>query len=257
MCTVSWAPTSDGFVLLMNRDERRNRAPAESPRIVDVGEAQAIAPRDGEAGGTWIGVNSHGLAIALANLYPSPPPPVPQSRISRGLLVQDALRFRDLDALKEGFGSADLTKYEPFQLMAFAPNPPGYSLVWDGRVRYGVTHTEPGLITTSSSRDQEGADRIRTALFARAAESAGEVNLELLEELHRSREPEPGPYAVSMERSDAATLSLSSIRVSADNVSFSYTPGPPHRTAADPPLSLPRLVPHPAAADPTSHLVDP
>ena len=213
-------------------------------------EAEAIVPRDNEAGGAWIGVNSYGLAVALANVYPDPPPPVPESKISRGLLVSEALRCRDQASVMALVKRKTLSRYQPFRLIAFAPAHPPQSSLWDGSALSVATHSAPGLVATSSSRDQEGADRIRRALFANAAEVEGGLTPRLLEELHKSREPEPGPYAISMERSDAGTLSMSRVRVSADEVSFSYTPGPPHRTEAGPPLVIHR--PAAAAAHPAS-----
>lgn len=238
----------------MNRDERLSRRPAGPPRVIRLGDGEAIAPRDGQAGGTWIGVNSHGLAVALANVYSDPAPPMPEARISRGMLVSEALRCRDQVAVLTLLEMKTLSRYEPFQLIAFAPGCLPQSSLWDGSAHSVISHSAPGLITTSSSRDQEGASRIRGALFANAAEGASGLTPQVLDELHRSREPEPGPYAISMERSDAGTVSMSVIRVSADRASFSYTPGPPHRTEADPALMIHRstAVTTAVVADPAS-----
>ena len=227
----------------MNRDELLTRAPSEAPRCRDVGSLRAVAPRDPEGNGTWVGVNTAGLAVALANVYPTPPPPPPSRPISRGRLVMDALGRESIHEIGAFLEEVDLPRYKPFLLFAFAPGDDPRGARWDGNRLEAGLHTDPGLVATSSSRDQGGAERIRRALFDAAAAAEGGLTSSLLEDLHRSREPEPGPYAVSMERSDAATVSMSTIVVSPTEVSFQYVPGPPHATPADPPIVLPRLAP--------------
>ncbi|MFV1959401.1 MAG: NRDE family protein [Planctomycetota bacterium] len=75
------------LVLLHNRDEDYDRA-FDSPRLLEAGTG-IVAPRDRQAGGTWIGVNRWGLVAAILNRTEEPPPDEVRSR---GLLVFDALR---------------------------------------------------------------------------------------------------------------------------------------------------------------------
>lgn len=224
----------------MNRDERRSRSPAEPPSVIRAGEFKAIAPLDPEGGGTWIGVNDQGLTVALANVYPSDPPPLPLGPRSRGLLVLEALACPDGEAVMALVDDTEVTRFQPFELLAFEPDRPVSKAVWDGRELTHGRRREPGLTATSSSRDQRTAEGVRRAWFEAQAASHGGYTAPLLESLHRSRHPTPGPWAVSMERSDAATVSMSTVTVDAESVSFVYTPGPPHRTAPDQPVVLPR-----------------
>lgn len=88
MCTVLVAANvvpELPFVVLANRDERlgrRSAPPALSP------DARVLAPRDLEAGGTWLGLSRAGLFVALTNRYRGP---ADASRVSRGVLVEEAL----------------------------------------------------------------------------------------------------------------------------------------------------------------------
>ena len=53
MCTVTWLIQDESYLLLFNRDERRDRAPELAPRI-HLQPARYIAPLDGAAGGSWM-----------------------------------------------------------------------------------------------------------------------------------------------------------------------------------------------------------
>lgn len=225
----------------MNRDERTSRAPADPPRLWRLGSVTALAPRDGEAGGTWTGVNDHGLSVALANVYPDPSAPAPPVRISRGRLVLDALGCETRAQARELLQTRSLSAFEPFHLIVFTPGDDPWGARWDGRSSDEIRHRAPGLVATSSPEDPEGTERIRRGLFAAAAEAEGGFTGSVLDALHRSHGPEAGPYAISMQRANAATVSSSTIRVSPDRVTFVYVPGPPHETPADPPLTLRRV----------------
>src|SRR5438094_515271 len=74
------------IALGMNRDESSMR-PADPPAVLD-GTPVIIAPRDRQAGGTWLGASGTGLVVALSNRRGATSP----SARSRGQLVLDALR---------------------------------------------------------------------------------------------------------------------------------------------------------------------
>lgn len=83
-------------VLLATRDERYDRAfdlPHAWPDAPGV-----FAPRDREAGGTWIGTNADGLVVAITNR--GRPRPDLAGR-SRGLLVRDLLGHAHASAALE------------------------------------------------------------------------------------------------------------------------------------------------------------
>ncbi len=81
--------------LAANRDEAYAR-PFSSPRRW-VADVPFWAPRDEEEGGTWIGVNRHGLTAAITNRSRIPDEP---DRESRGKLVTGALARPDLAAAR-------------------------------------------------------------------------------------------------------------------------------------------------------------
>src|SRR5262245_37855741 len=70
-----------------NREEFYARG-GESPRRLD--GVAAVGGVDPQHGGTWLGVNRHGVLVAVTNRRKSSPPPQPRSR---GLLVRELLRL--------------------------------------------------------------------------------------------------------------------------------------------------------------------
>src|SRR5688500_7573455 len=69
-----------------NREEAYARQ-GPPPRVLD-GTVRAVAGLDPVAGGTWLGVNGHGVLAAVTN---RPRSVVPDRPRSRGLLVRDLL----------------------------------------------------------------------------------------------------------------------------------------------------------------------
>ncbi len=78
------------LVLLANRDESFER-PFEAPTLRTGGHG-IVAPRDLQAGGTWLGVNFAGLVAAITNRRG---PEGGDGLRSRGLLVYEALQHPD------------------------------------------------------------------------------------------------------------------------------------------------------------------
>src|SRR3989442_12776917 len=68
MCTlIAFWRSVPGYDLVigMNRDESAMR-PADPPSILE-GTPVIVAPRDRQAGGTWLGTSGTGLVVALSN----------------------------------------------------------------------------------------------------------------------------------------------------------------------------------------------
>lgn len=76
-----------------NREEFYDRG-GEPPRILEE-TCRAVAGVDPLAGGTWFGLNEHGLLVAVTNRPRSEPPRQPRSR---GLLARDLLACPDAAA---------------------------------------------------------------------------------------------------------------------------------------------------------------
>ncbi|MFQ6615144.1 MAG: NRDE family protein [Fidelibacterota bacterium] len=101
MCTLTIRFDPDAripVVVAANRDELYRRV--SSPPSVIPGNPPVFAPRDEEAGGTWLGVNKHGLFVSITNVWISDGKTKHQGEPgtrSRGLLTLDVLRCESVE----------------------------------------------------------------------------------------------------------------------------------------------------------------
>jgi len=227
MCTVSWAPVAGGYWLYFNRDEQRTRTPARPPGTLEREGVRFVAPIDAEAGGTWIGTNEHGVTVSLLNRYHDTPVEPGGPRTSRGLLVLDLLPATSALAVIARLGDRALREFEPFTVCAVDRTARVHLADWTGiELRTGSTE-QPGMIRTSSGRDQAEAERIRTATLAELVTDPAAITPAILDGFHRSHLPERGPFSVCMHRLEAETRSLTTISVLDDTGRLVYLPGAP------------------------------
>ncbi|MFQ6013137.1 MAG: NRDE family protein [Thermoplasmata archaeon] len=99
--------------LLMNRDELHGR-PSEEPTLTRE-PTSILAPRDLQAGGTWIGVNEVGVVAAISNREEGS---YDSARRSRGLLCLEALRHTSALEVKD-FVEEEVAEepYNPFNIL--------------------------------------------------------------------------------------------------------------------------------------------
>ena len=240
MCTVSWLHQGGGYELLCNRDERHTRRLARPPRVRRRRGVRFITPADGDAGGSWVGVNEFGLTLCLLNRYDVPAGSA-RPYTSRGRLVLGLIDCRSEVEVSRRVARMALARFRPFTLLALAAGRPSLVLRWAGRppVAEGVGEAQVPL--TSSSFDTEGVVESRRRHFRQMAAGAGPVTGELLYNFHRSHAPARGAYSTCMHREDAATVSFTWIRVTAGAVECRYQPQAPCSGTLGDPIALPRV----------------
>ncbi len=102
------------LILASNRDEFYNRG-GEKPALREEGGYSYLAPRDPQAGGTWLGINEAGLVVALTN---QPDPEEDSSAPSRGKLVNGLLeKAENVSAAKQWLGGKKLQTFNPFSIV--------------------------------------------------------------------------------------------------------------------------------------------
>ena len=111
MCllAIQYAVVPESPVLVAaNREEFYDRPSA--PPSIQSGKPRVLCGVDEQAGGTWLGVNQHGLFVATSNRRKSHPPAAPRSR---GLLCRKLLRSSCADeALRVGMEELSTGQYE-------------------------------------------------------------------------------------------------------------------------------------------------
>jgi uncharacterized protein with NRDE domain len=112
------------------------------------------------AGGTWLGVNEHGLLVGILNRRSnSEPNPLPRSR-SRGLLCLDLLKLKSAEDAR-AFVSRHEEVYQPFTVVFVDPKE-GW-MAYNARQQIETQRLEEGLHVYSSAGEiavrSEKADR--------------------------------------------------------------------------------------------------
>jgi uncharacterized protein with NRDE domain len=234
VCTLvlAWQVFADApVVAAANRDEVLDR-PSDPPELLD-GSPRVVAPRDAEAGGTWIGYNEHGVFVAITNRWTDRD--VVGDR-SRGLLVRDALRQSSAEAATRYVErELDDRTYEGFNLVV-ADASAALLIEHDGATR--IRNFDPGVHVVVNV----GADGSYVVPADRP--DAGEQQAVNADEVAAALVPEPGEtsgvwldrasdvisdhdYGVCVHRDRFGTRSSSLVTIGREGTSYRYADGPP------------------------------
>ena len=150
------------MVVAANRDEHFDR-PSAPPTLLN-GDPAILAGRDLRAGGTWLGVNEHGLLAGILNRKANDEPePRPGAR-SRGLLCLDALA-RKTAADARGFIETHRDGYQPFTLLCADAENAWSAANCGGRMV--INSLAPGLHVFSSAGESDARSNKRDRAYDR------------------------------------------------------------------------------------------
>jgi hypothetical protein len=219
MCSVSFIPREDGFVLAMNRDELISRVPALPPRVFRRGDLAVLCPSE-PSGGTWTGVNSAGMAFSLLNWH-SQPDRIGENLISRGEVVRVLLSGGSSRAVASILKELPLGRMNPFRLIAVSL-PERVHTEWrcGAEALTSTVHSWRRQHWFSSGFDEARATQVRGRV---CVQFPGDLaDLTTLRKLHATHQPIAGPFSLCMHREDAATVSYTEISVRDQAASMSY-----------------------------------
>jgi uncharacterized protein with NRDE domain len=218
------------LVIAANRDEQYDR-PSAPPGLLE-NEPKMIAGRDLRAGGTWLGINEHGVLAALLNRRTSSQSLLLPDARSRGQLCLDLLGHRSASEA-EIFVGAHRVPYNPFAALVADRNIALVSYNVGEEIRNQTL--QPGLHVFSSAAEFDlhsvKADRAYS-LFGALVEKlrrTGNNELEALAALHatlRDHSLPPGSNdagdAICVHRDNSGTVSSSIVVLAARQSRFKY-----------------------------------
>lgn len=217
MCTVTIIELPEGgFRVVESRDESPLRPRATPPRWVNnvAGDARAIWPIDGLAGGTWIAAGEHGLVLTVLNVnLADPPRPSEDRRLSRGGVIPRLIGTPDARAASAALAKLELDRFDPFRLVATDAHD-GLRIIenrWDGETLSTVElGAGPACFASSGLGDEHVEPRL--PLFEEMVVRPG-ASPELQDDYHAHRWPDRPEISVMMDRPGACTVSVTTVEV--------------------------------------------
>jgi len=219
MCTVTYLPREDGFVLCSNRDESPSRGVPELSREVR-GQQELLYPRDPLRGGTWLALSSSGRVACVLNGAFVRHRHRPPYRKSRGLVVLESFDYLRLEEFFQGY---DLQGIEPFTLICVERGRL-WEFRWDGRRRHlKARDAEAPAIWSSATLYPPEIQARREAWFRDWLRGRTDFSAGAVRHFHKhGGEPDPWNGFVMNRHDRVRTVSISCIEAGPKGATFHY-----------------------------------
>lgn len=208
MCTLTYLPTSDGFIITQNRDESPLRAAPEFPCRESIGDEEVVYPRDPEGGGTWVACMGNRVVSILNGAY-EPHERYPPYRQSRGRVPLDLLGMGEFSNMK----NYDCQGLEPFSLFDY-----GHGEVirfsWDGS-RLHREDFDPALphIWQSAPLYDPAMQNVRALWFEEWLQEHQDYTAKQILDWHRNGGEGVGEMNICMFRPGVQTTAITQVIV--------------------------------------------
>jgi uncharacterized protein with NRDE domain len=222
MCTVTFIPIKEGFVLTSSRDEKTLRATIKAQTYSEQNNI-LVYPRDVAAGGTWIAAsNKKQIACLLNGAFKNHTKQAVYAK-SRGHVLLDSFKF---STHSEFMSDVDLNNVEPFTLLLIDhENDLEFNqLVWDGEKKH-IQKIDHGVarIWSSATLYSDPDRELRKNWFKSWLIENNENEDSNIFNFHSSKHSNVSRVNILMERENGLqTVSISQVRVIKENESFIY-----------------------------------
>lgn len=221
MCTVSYVPLTNGFLLTSSRDEQKKR-PTAPPQPYLVNEQEIIFPKDLQSGGTWIALspNESRAACLLNGAYENHEKKA-YYRKSRGQILLDSFAHKTTEAFYELLHLEDI---EPFTLLLIDNQKTLKinELRWDGTRKHfsEIDLSSPHIWSSATLYEKE----IREQRKEWFKEWLSENEWQFIAQFHAQKKGIEAQNDLVMERSGGLqTVSISQIKCNETDFEFHYT----------------------------------
>ncbi len=224
MCTVTFLPLNDdNFILTSSRDVPFSREKALHPKIYIEDGIELNYPKDGQAGGTWIGISEKQRLICLLNGGFKNHEQQDFYARSRGLIVKELLK---VDDLTEACKQIDLKNVEPFTLVIvewefklFL-----FEFVWDGKQKHLKILPQEPVIWSSSTLYNESMKKLRKDWFDNFQTRSTKLKVikDNILDFHHNAGIGNSKIDILMKRPKVGTVSITQVIKQENNVSMKY-----------------------------------
>jgi hypothetical protein len=221
MCTVTFLPLSnDDFVLTSSRDVGFKREKSDTPRYYEENGVSLCYPKDGKAGGTWIGTSRNNRLICLLNGGYKNHKRKDAYEKSRGLIVKELLLAEDFESKCM---EIDLAGIEPFTLVVVAwKEKLGLSeFIWDGKQRHFKKMVPGPFIWSSSTLYDDDMKNMRQHWFNQWLDKK-DISKESILNFHKTAGIGSPEIDVFMRREKVGTVSITQVLKNHELVTMDY-----------------------------------
>lgn len=207
-------------MLTSNRDVGYSRKKAERPRRYIDNGVELFYPRDGKAGGTWIGASSRNRALCILNGGFENHTSVGDYRVSRGEVVIDLLKQEKID---KGIKGICLDNIEPFTLVIvdWQEEFKLMELIWDGdRKHINVLPLEMHIWSSSTLFDKK-MKKMRNKWFL-DWHQANKIDQTSILKFHHIAGIGDSNVDVILRRETVGTVSITSLKKENGSVEMTY-----------------------------------
>lgn len=220
MCTVTLVyKEQNDFVLTSNRDEAPERNNI-APQIYQENNSKLLYPKDGFAGGTWLGVSNKKRLVCLLNGGFIKHKRQDTYRLSRGVVVKD---FLSCISFKTAVNNYNLNNIEPFTIICaeWIDTLCFFELVWDGSHKHLKPLSLQPQIWSSSTLYTETMVQERKNWFE-TYKQENILNKSTLLHFHKHAGKGNSHYGVIMDRGFVKTTSITQIEKCGDMLIMNY-----------------------------------
>jgi len=212
MCTVSYVPTKNGFILTSNRDEKIERNNLKTPSYSLIAGKKILYPKDKTTNGTWIATDGIDFSLCLFNgAYKNHVPQAPYKE-SRGNIIY---RFFSTNSIIRFATENEFSGMEPFSLIITQHQPMKLWLfIWDGENTNlrKLNHLEYYLWSSVTLYSPEVHRRKKIA-FIENIKAKKNPKLNMIVDLHKNTKIGDTENDFVMHRDNLQTLSITSIEM--------------------------------------------
>ncbi len=219
MCTVTYRPTSTGFVFTSSRDERYDRNKTIFPDHQLSSRGAIIFPRDIEANGTWFAADSKQLLCLLNGAF-KPHTRKDNYLKSRGIMLLEAFEY---PSALEFITHYDLEGMEPFTLIWVEKSPTQLTeLRWDGKELFSSPKAETeDHIWSSSTLYKAEAIELRETWFQDWIEKHPDP-MDSARQFHYEAGKNDNQNGILLKRETKGTVSITSLLQCGDETQMVY-----------------------------------
>lgn len=219
MCTVSFVPLQNGFLLTSNRDEKSYR-PTIAPKVYTENETKLLYPKDEKAGGTWIVAREDGTTIILLNgAFTNHLKKTNYSK-SRGVILMEIIQAKKTLL---HFQEMNLENIEPFTLIIFQNNTLT-EVKWDGNEKHIFEKSikQPHIWSSATLYNRIQRNN-RKEWFDHFCRYNNPLSIEKIRSFHTDTQATNTEYGLVINREDKTkTVSITQLLLKNSNVEMTY-----------------------------------